>query len=94
MAVTSEGAAHGTNPMTTRPRFLSVKQAATLMGLSDVTLYRAIWAGEFPAVKVRGRYVIPSRAIDALEEAALAAPEAMLEEAAAAWTAAAEGVAS
>ena len=76
------------------PRFLSVKQAAELMGVADVTLYRAIWAGEFPAVKIRGRYVIPTRAIDALEQAALAAPEALLEESAAAWTAAAEDVAS
>jgi excisionase family DNA binding protein len=64
------------------------------MGVSDVTLYRAISAGEFPAVKIRGRYVIPSRAIDALEEAALAGPEAVLEESAAAWAAAAQGVAS
>ena len=31
-----------------------------------VTIYRAIRAGEFPAVKIRKRYVVPRRAIDML----------------------------
>jgi excisionase family DNA binding protein len=56
----------------TRPaRFLSVAAVAELLGVSDVTLYRAIQAGEFPAVKIRGRYVIPARAIDEIEDAAI-----------------------
>jgi len=52
-------------------RFLSVSAAAEVLDLSAVTLYRALHAGEFPAVKVRGRYVIPERALDAMEEAAI-----------------------
>ena len=54
------------------PRFLSVAQAADLLGTSEVTLYRAIHSQQFPAIKIRGRYVIPGRALDAMEEAALA----------------------
>ena len=37
------------------PSFLSVPQAARHLGVSPATLYRAISAGEFPAIKVRGR---------------------------------------
>jgi excisionase family DNA binding protein len=39
--------------------------------MAPMTLYRAIHAGEFPAVKIRGRYVIPARALDELERAAV-----------------------
>jgi DNA binding domain, excisionase family len=53
-------------------RFYAVTDAAKLLGLSEPTLYRAIRAGEFPAIKVRGRFVIPARAIDDMEAAALA----------------------
>jgi excisionase family DNA binding protein len=62
---------HEMAPVAGQVRFLSVAGAARLLGMSGVTLYRAIQAGEFPAIKVRGRYVIPSRALDAMEEAAL-----------------------
>lgn len=54
------------------PRFLSVATVAGVLGMSEVTLYRAIHAGQFPAVKVRGRYVIPARVLDAMEDATLA----------------------
>lgn len=53
------------------PRFLSVSDAARLLGMSDVTLYRAIHAEQFPAIKIRGRYVIPGGALDAMETRAL-----------------------
>lgn len=53
------------------PRFLSVSAAARLLGMSDVTLYRAIHADQFPAIKIRGRYVIPGGALDAMEGHAL-----------------------
>jgi excisionase family DNA binding protein len=52
-------------------RFYSIDEAAELLGLSYSTLYRAIRADEFPAIKVRGRYVVPARAIDDLESTAL-----------------------
>lgn len=55
-----------------RPRFYSVSQVAALLGMSAMTIYRAIEAGEFPAVKVRGRWIVPAKAVDAMEDAALA----------------------
>jgi excisionase family DNA binding protein len=57
---------------TSSPRFRSVADTAALLGMSEVTLYRAIHDGQFPAVKVRGRYVVPARVIDEMESAALA----------------------
>jgi excisionase family DNA binding protein len=54
-----------------RRRFLNVAAAAEILGMSEVTLYRAINAGEFPAIKVRGRYVIPARSLDEMEDAAV-----------------------
>ena len=35
------------------PRFYSVAQVARMLGMSTMTVYRAIAAGEFPAIKVR-----------------------------------------
>ena len=52
-------------------RFFTVAQAADLLGLSESTLFRAIRAGDFPAIKVRGRYVVPAKAIDQMESSAL-----------------------
>ena len=54
-----------------RHRFLSVADAAIILGTSDVTLYRAIRSHQFPAIKIRGRYVVPAKVLDALENAAL-----------------------
>jgi excisionase family DNA binding protein len=53
-------------------KFLSVPQVARLLGTSKMTIYRAIAAGEFPAVRIRGRLIIPARALDAMAEAAVA----------------------
>lgn len=47
-------------------KMLSVGEVAGLFGMSPMTIYRAIAADEFPAIKVRGRYVIPAKAIDAM----------------------------
>jgi excisionase family DNA binding protein len=52
-------------------RFLSVGAVARDLCMSEATLYRAIRSGEFPAVRVRNRYVIPVKILDALEHAAL-----------------------
>jgi excisionase family DNA binding protein len=53
------------------PRFYSVPQAARVIGTAPVTLYRAIRDGEFPAVRIRGRLIIPAQAIEAMAEAAV-----------------------
>ncbi len=57
---------------TDAPRFYSVAQAARMFGMSSMTLYRAIAAGEFPAVRIRGRLIVPARAVEAMAEAAVA----------------------
>lgn len=49
-----------------RPAFLTVDEVAALLRVDAVTIYRAIRAGEFPAVKIRKRYVIPRRALELL----------------------------
>jgi excisionase family DNA binding protein len=54
------------------PRFFSVADVARMFGMSSVTLYRAINAGEFPAIRVRGRLFVPARAVDEMVDAALA----------------------
>jgi excisionase family DNA binding protein len=43
---------------------------AAIFGLSSMTVYRAIAAGEFPAVKIRGRLIVPVRAVEEMIEAA------------------------
>jgi len=56
----------------TAPRFYSVAEVARMFRMSTVTVYRAIAAGDFPAIKVRGRLIVPARAIEAMAEAAVA----------------------
>jgi excisionase family DNA binding protein len=53
-----------------RTMFYSVAQVAELLGMSSVTLYRAINSGQFPAIRVRGRVVVPAKAVDAMADAA------------------------
>lgn len=56
-----------------QPRtFFSVAEVAHLMGMSSMTVYRAIEAGDFPAVRIRGRLIVPARAIEEMVDAALA----------------------
>lgn len=59
-------------PAVAGPRFYSVAQVARMFGTSPVTLYRAIAAGEFPAVRIRGRLIVPAKAVDAMVEVATA----------------------
>jgi excisionase family DNA binding protein len=51
-------------------RFYSVAEVAEMLGTSEMTLYRAINAGEFPAIRIRGRLIVPAKALEAMEEAA------------------------
>lgn len=64
----------------TKDRFYSVGEAATLLKTSRMTLYREIDARKFPAIRIRGRIVVPARAIDAMEEAALSQHSVVLAE--------------
>lgn len=51
--------------------YYSVAETAAMFGMSDMTLYRAINDGQFPAVRVRNRLFVPAKVVDALAEAAL-----------------------
>lgn len=53
------------------PRFHSVPATARILGISPATLYRAIAAGEFPAVRIRNRLIIPAEIIDQLRQTSL-----------------------
>ena len=53
------------------PRFYSVHHAARILGVSPMTVYRAINEGTFPAIRVRNRFVVPAKAIDDMEASAL-----------------------
>ncbi|GEL27128.1 hypothetical protein PSU4_60820 [Pseudonocardia sulfidoxydans NBRC 16205] len=53
------------------PRFYSVGQVARMLGMSAMTLYRAINAGDFPAIRIRGRLIVPARAVDEMVETAI-----------------------
>lgn len=61
-----------TEPPAGAPRFYSVPEVARMLGMSAMTVYRAIAAGEFPAVKVRGRLIVPARALEEMVDAAVA----------------------
>jgi len=54
------------------PRFYSVAQVAGMLGMSPMTVYRAISDGQFPAVRIRGRLIIPARALEEMADAAVA----------------------
>ena len=51
---------------TEKPAFYTVREAARILRVGASTLYRAIREGDFPAVRVRSRYVVPSAAVDQL----------------------------
>jgi excisionase family DNA binding protein len=53
-----------------RPTFYTVAEAAQLLRVDPATIYRAIRADAFPAVRVRSRYVIPAMAVDQMAEQA------------------------
>jgi excisionase family DNA binding protein len=53
------------------PLFYTVAQVARMLSISTRMLYMAINNAEFPAVRVRGRFVIPARAINEMVDAAV-----------------------
>lgn len=49
-----------------KPAFYTVREAADTLRVNPATLYRAIREDAFPAVRIRGRYVIPAAALERL----------------------------
>lgn len=56
----------------TVPKFYSVAQVAAMLGMSPMTVYRAIAERQFPAVRIRGRLIVPAKAVDAMADVATA----------------------
>ncbi|WP_219419677.1 helix-turn-helix domain-containing protein [Pseudonocardia nigra] len=56
----------------TTPKFYSVAQVAEMLGMSPMTVYRAIAERQFPAVRIRGRLIVPAKAVDAMADVATA----------------------
>jgi excisionase family DNA binding protein len=54
------------------PRFYSASDLAGMFGVCRMTIYRALDDGDIPAIRIRGRWIVPARAVDALVNAALA----------------------
>lgn len=50
--------------------FYTVREAADVLRVGPMTIYRAIGENAFPAVKIRSRYVIPAKAVEAMAAAA------------------------
>ena len=59
-------------PERTEPTFYTVPEAARILRVDPATIYRAIRAGEFPAVRVRTRYIVPARAVERMAAVAAA----------------------
>lgn len=76
----------------TAPKFYTVPEAARVLRVDPATVYRAIRANEFPAVRVRGRYVVPARAIERVAAEAAASATCVDIAALAAASAPASGV--
>ncbi len=55
------------------PRFYTVAEAARILRVSPMTLYRAIGDGEFPALRVRTRLIVPAKIVDDMAAAAIEA---------------------
>lgn len=60
-----------TNNAARTPLFYTVAEAADLLRVDSATVYRAIRERAFPAVQVRGRYVVPAAAITDLIQRAI-----------------------
>ncbi len=57
-------------------RTMSVTQAAEVLGISRTTAYECVRTGDLPALRLGGRIVVPTQAIDDLLERASATPNA------------------
>lgn len=53
-------------------KFYTVPEAARVLRVDPSTLYRAIREDAFPAVRIRARYIVPTKVIDDLAAEAAA----------------------
>jgi excisionase family DNA binding protein len=57
-------------------RTMSVAKAAVVLGISRTTAYECVRTGDLPALRLGGRIVVPTQAIDDLLKGASAIPDA------------------
>jgi excisionase family DNA binding protein len=57
-------------------RTISVSKAAEVLGISRTTAYECVRTGDLSALRLGGRIVVPTQAIDDLLERASAIPDA------------------
>jgi excisionase family DNA binding protein len=60
----------GVNMIGTGPMFYTVSEVAELLRVDPATIYRAIRADAFPAIRIRTRYVVPASAVTQMAEEA------------------------
>ncbi|MBI4936319.1 excisionase family DNA-binding protein [Kineosporia sp. A_224] len=65
---------------------LTVRTAAEMLGCSDMTIRRRVYARQFPAVRIGRKTLVPREFVEGLLAAADAGETVVLEEFAAAWT--------
>ncbi len=63
----------GSEQVSVAPKFYDVRDVAQMFQMSRMTVYRAIRGGELPAVRIRGRWLVPAKVIEALVSEAEAA---------------------
>lgn len=67
--------------------FLPVREVADLFGVSRSTIVRAYLAGEFPCIKFRGTYRVPSKFVRDFHAASLHGRVLVVEDYAKGWIA-------
>ncbi len=67
--------------------WISIQEAANLLGCSGVTIRRRVEARQFPAVKIGTKTLVPRAFVEALVADALAGRTVVVEEYAQAWVA-------
>ncbi len=60
----------GSEQVSVAPKFYDVRDVAQMFQMSRMTVYRAIRGGELPAVRIRGRWLVPAKVIEALDRGA------------------------
>lgn len=55
-----------TNPPASECRTMSVTEAARILGISRTTAYECVRSGDLPSVRLGGRIVVPTQAVERL----------------------------
>lgn len=55
-----------TNPPGSECRTMSVTKAARVLGISRTTAYECVRSGDIPSVRLGGRIVVPTQAVERL----------------------------